>query len=77
MVSQKPKIESSETISIRRLAELKESGLIVRNSTAVIKQWPWENGIPLQHGSMADTMKDALLDSIHDRELINMVLVCL
>jgi hypothetical protein len=75
MVSPKPKTESSESIIIRRLAEMKETGLTVRNSAAVIKQWPWENGIPLQHGSMADTMRDALLESIHDRELINMVLV--
>jgi hypothetical protein len=43
----------------------------------VIQQWPWDNGLPLQHGNTEQRLVATLPQSGLDPTLIAMVLVCL
>ena len=39
----------------------------------VILQWPWENGIPLAHGSMKSYLKDSLTNMRYEGDIANLV----
>jgi hypothetical protein len=51
------------------------AGEIIREHSPVIQQWPWENGIVLEHGLMEVKLRRELSGSDHDPSLVSMVLV--
>jgi len=57
------------------LETLAVTGETIREHSPVIQQWPWENGIILEHGSMERKLSNELSGSEQDPSLVSMVLV--
>jgi hypothetical protein len=57
------------------LTALQRSREIIRTNAPLLLQWPWENGIALEHGSMRQRLETTLQDSPHDPRLVEMVTV--
>lgn len=52
---------TDEMKTLQQLTSLRRSGKVVRTQSAAIKQWPWQNGIVLHDGSMAEYLKEHVL----------------
>lgn len=50
----------------KQISNIRRSGDLIRCRSPVIQQWPWEIGVALEHGSMAERMKDGLGSSDPD-----------
>jgi hypothetical protein len=44
-------------ILLDQISLLRRSGDKIRTRAPLIQQWPWENGIALEHGSMSSRMQ--------------------
>lgn len=51
---------ASTSMLLAQVTQLHQSHQVIRNKSPVIQQWPWDNGIPLQHGSMVSYLKERL-----------------
>jgi hypothetical protein len=51
------------------------AGLHFRTHSNVLKQWPWENGLPLQHGAMATCLAEMIRDTDQEDQFVDLVLV--
>ena len=58
------------------VAALESTGTLIRNKANLILQWPWENGIALAHGSMAEFLKGAPQESKVHAGVRELVMVC-
>lgn len=58
------------------VAALESTGTLIRNKANLILQWPWENGIALAHGSMAESLKGAPEESTVHAGVRELVMVC-
>jgi hypothetical protein len=57
------------------LTALQKSRALIRTQSPVLLQWPWENGIALERGSMRERLELCLQGSPRDSRLIEMVTV--
>jgi hypothetical protein len=57
------------------IAAFKQSGTLIRTQAPVLLQWPWQNGIALEHGSMRGRLEKSLAGSSRDHRLVDMVTV--
>jgi hypothetical protein len=48
---------SSSVALLNEISNVKRSGELIRNRSPVLRQWPWENGIALERGSMANAFQ--------------------
>lgn len=55
--------------------DTQSSGISIRENAPVIQQWPWENGLPLQHGSMESSLRSSLDGTGQEPDFVTMVLV--
>jgi hypothetical protein len=60
---------------VQQLLALRETGKSIRLQSPVIQQWPWDNGMPLQHGLMGERMRLSLASTSHEPAFVAMVLV--
>lgn len=58
-----------------QVAALESAGTIVRHNAPVILQWPWDNGVPLAHGSMALMLKEGPEQSMLQAPVRDLVMV--
>jgi hypothetical protein len=49
----------------------------IRLNAPVVQEWPWENGLPLEHGSMESSLRKSLWlsETPQEQEFVDMVLV--
>lgn len=50
----------SPPVLLNQLSALRREGNKIRTSAPVIQQWPWENGIVLERGSMTAKMRESM-----------------
>lgn len=43
----------------KQISAVKSKGNMMRQQTAVIQQWPWDNGLPLHRGSMEAFLQES------------------
>src|ERR1700677_2231872 len=60
----------------KAIATVQWNNTTIRVQTPVLQQWPWENGIPLEHGLMAEKLRQQLEHSHHADDIVEIVLVC-
>jgi len=58
---------------LNEISSVRCAGDILRNRAPLIQQWPWENGIVLQRGSMAEKMREGINDETGAFELMVLV----
>ena len=68
--------EVEQVVLDEQVAAFESAGVIVRNNSPVILQWPWENGVPLAHGSMAQRLKEVPDQKILRAGVRDLVMVC-
>ena len=71
-------ISSSGVSSLSHMLSVSNS---IRVNAPVVQEWPWENGLPLEHGSMESMLRKSLgvhsSDEPEEPALVEMVLVSL
>lgn len=60
---------------LKQMAEFQKTGNAMRLQSPLLQQWPWDNGMPLQHGLMGERMRQLLSTSDHEPVFVAMVLV--
>jgi hypothetical protein len=65
-------MSANNEILENQVAKFQSSGDLIRLNAQVILQWPWENGIPLDHGSMTESLSKGTDVTLHPevRDLI-------
>ena len=58
-----------------QVAKLAQEGQTIRESTPLIQDWPWSNGIPLNSGDMEEYLRGHLGNEVESNEINEMVLV--
>lgn len=59
------------------VADVQSSGSLIRLKAPVVLQWPWENGIALEHGSMTKYFEAGAKDVPIHNEVHALVMVSL
>ena len=62
---------------LKQVVDFRKTGKSMRLQSPVLQQWPWDNGMPLQHGLMGERMRQLLSTSDHEPVFVAMVLVSL
>jgi len=57
------------------VADVQSSGSLIRLKAPVVLQWPWENGIALEHGSMRKYLEAGSKDVPLHKEVHALVMV--
>lgn len=60
---------------LKQVVEFRKTGNSMRLQSPVLQQWPWDNGLPLQHGLMGERMRQLLSTTDHEPVFVAMVLV--
>ena len=81
MLSSNAVATSSTVMSLHSLEEeiedVKKSGSLIRLEAPLLQHWPWDNGIPLEHGSMRPHLEKALEGREDQGDMVELVLVSL
>jgi len=79
MVSDRNIGTSKKNMSVDSLeAEIevvKKSGSLIRVEVPLLQHWPWDNGIPLEHGSMQPHLQKALEGRQDQGDMVDLLLV--
>ena len=75
MSSQSIELHQKSARLLSQLVTFRQSGQMIRLQSPVLQQWPWENGILLEHGLMAERMRCSLSMSECEPAFVVMVLV--
>lgn len=59
------------------LLALQRAGKTLRIQSPVIRQWPWDNGVPLEEGSLVVAMKEKMSSAVQGENFVDMALVSL
>ena len=60
---------------LSEISEIQTAGEIIRLKAPVICEWPWENGLALDHGFLVERMRESLTGSNQEPAFVAMVLV--
>src|ERR1700677_1827225 len=54
---------------------LQDTGSIIRLTAPVVRLWPWENGVILHPGSLAELLHKELKNLLEDSNICEMIIV--